>query len=309
MPDLDKFITALKSLVRDPSNYWPSETKNLGPHKPFLLLSILDGIDQGWITNNQITLSQNLKDTFFIYWDEIIGKERRTKVRIPFKHLGGEPFDSYWNLVDNKNATIDADIFDKLLEKSFRLKIRHLLMKEYFSPEASVIIAELSETNRDAWKYTHELDNLVNTPFKTYHEEKKKNRLVNDQARAAGFLIKIREIYDNTCAICKSRVVTPYGRTLVESAHIIPWSESYNDDPRNGISLCRNHHWLFDKYLIAIRVDYSVEISPFLLNNSEIGIEIDSIKDEIIHLPDKSDYHPAKEAILDHKSRFNTFYD
>lgn len=309
MSKLDKFITALKSLVVDKSNSWPRDTKGGGPHKPFLLLSILEGIEQGWIENNNILLSQKLKETFYIYWDAIIGKDKNTKVSTPFNHLGGKPFTPYWELIDNKHAKFDADIYKLLLDYAFREKVRHVLMRQYFSPEASVKLAELNKVNSDAWKYSIEIDQMVEKAFTAYQDEtsKRKTRLVNDQVRGTGFSLKIKEIYNNNCAICKSRVITPYGRTLVEGAHIIPWSESYNDDPRNGISLCRNHHWLFDKYLIALREDYSVEISPYLLNSNNT-IDINSIKDNRILLPENSDYYPAKEAILDHKNRFNTYY-
>jgi len=31
--------------------------------------------------------------------------------------------------------------------------------------------------------------------------------------------------------------------SLVEAAHIIPFGESQNDKPDNGLALCPNHHW------------------------------------------------------------------
>ena len=30
---------------------------------------------------------------------------------------------------------------------------------------------------------------------------------------------------------------------IVDAAHLIPWSESQNDHPTNGLALCKNHHW------------------------------------------------------------------
>ncbi|HRK30035.1 MAG TPA: HNH endonuclease signature motif containing protein [Tepidisphaeraceae bacterium] len=38
---------------------------------------------------------------------------------------------------------------------------------------------------------------------------------------------------------------------LVEATHLIPWAESRDDDSRHGISLCKNHHWAMDQYLIS----------------------------------------------------------
>ena len=41
------------------------------------------------------------------------------------------------------------------------------------------------------------------------------------------------------------------GHTAVDAAHIIPWSISHNDDPRNGLALCKLCHWSFDEGLLA----------------------------------------------------------
>jgi putative restriction endonuclease len=39
--------------------------------------------------------------------------------------------------------------------------------------------------------------------------------------------------------------------TLVQAAHIVPFSQSRNDKPDNGLALCPNHHWAMDRALIA----------------------------------------------------------
>ncbi|WP_346189974.1 HNH endonuclease [Rubritalea halochordaticola] len=43
-------------------------------------------------------------------------------------------------------------------------------------------------------------------------------------------------------APCGLRIRLPGGHTVVDAAHIIPFSESQDDHPRNGIALCKNHH-------------------------------------------------------------------
>jgi putative restriction endonuclease len=39
--------------------------------------------------------------------------------------------------------------------------------------------------------------------------------------------------------------------SLVEAAHIIPFEETQNDRPSNGLALCPNHHRAMDRGLIA----------------------------------------------------------
>jgi putative restriction endonuclease len=50
----------------------------------------------------------------------------------------------------------------------------------------------------------------------------------------------------------------------VEAAHLIPFSESHDDDPRNGIALAPTLHWALDRYLIAPGPDYKWHVSPVL---------------------------------------------
>jgi predicted restriction endonuclease len=59
------------------------------------------------------------------------------------------------------------------------------------------------------------------------------------------------EVYDYRCAACGIRVLLDHVESLVEAAHLIPFSESRNDKPTNGMALCPNHHWAMDRHLIA----------------------------------------------------------
>ena len=51
---------------------YPEITYHRAPHKPFLLLSIMDVIAQGRITENLIEPSYELVDTFNTYWSSIM---------------------------------------------------------------------------------------------------------------------------------------------------------------------------------------------------------------------------------------------
>lgn len=63
-----------------------------------------------------------------------------------------------------------------------------------------------------------------------------------EKARDQGFRKAVVKAYDHRCAFCGIRIRTPDGHTVVDGAHIIPWSVSKNDAPQNGLSLCKLCH-------------------------------------------------------------------
>lgn len=47
----------------------------------------------------------------------------------------------------------------------------------------------------------------------------------------------------------------------MDAAHIHQFADSRNNDPRNGLALCKNAHWLFDQGLWTIADDYTVIVA------------------------------------------------
>ena len=74
----------------------------------------------------------------------------------------------------------------------------------------------------------------------------------------------VTEAYDWRCAATGLRILLPTGESLVEAAHIRPFSETGDDDPRNGLALAPNIHWAFDKNLIALGEDLKWHVSEVL---------------------------------------------
>lgn len=304
----DQITSWLKNLNSDKNSVnWDQRTNGRAPHKPFLLFSILDGLEQGWIRTNRIKLTQELKDAFFIYWNAIMGEERKTKVSTPFTYLDSEPF---WRLENGKIAVLDASVFEKMKDKSKRDDFRRILLREYFPPETSDKIIEISQMNGDVWNYSKIIDSLAAQPFEAYKDKANKRTLTTKefQKRDRGFSLYIRRLYDYRCAICKTKLLTPEGASLTEGAHIIPWSESYNDDPRNGLSLCRNHHWMFDNKLITVKPSYQIKLSPVLSGNSNQVFLLDHIKDGEILLPENNTRKPSQEALQIHYETFLEYH-
>ena len=68
------------------------------PHKAIMLLSVIDLVEYGVITSNQIEFSERLEQQFQHNWLRYVGQSDvfQPRVGTPFWHLNNEPF---WRLV------------------------------------------------------------------------------------------------------------------------------------------------------------------------------------------------------------------
>jgi putative restriction endonuclease len=313
----------LTSLRSDTTHDWGEGTKGRAPHKPFLLLSILDGIESGWITNHQIELSSDLTDTFITYWNAIMGKERITTIALPYYHMQSEPF---WRLVYKegmkpfssspslgslqkrvKHAEINSDLFRHFANPQKRDRYRKLLLTTYFNQETGEVLKDLISLNRLSYEYSEELLDRVAEPFEKYVAEDAERYIEQSykrQVRDKGFRKAIRRIYKDRCVLCRTKVVTPNDNSLIDGAHIIPWEEKGTDDPRNGLALCKTHHWMFDSYLLTIQPDYQIKLSGWLKKE---GKEIEHTlawDGKEIFLPEEERFMPHEEALSERFKRF-----
>lgn len=71
--------------------------------------------------------------------------------------------------------------------------------------------------------------------------------------------------YNYKCAITQQSIVWQNLNNL-EAAHIQPKAQSGTFLPCNGIALCRDMHWAFDKGFITIDKDFCVEVHPEVRN-------------------------------------------
>jgi putative restriction endonuclease len=221
------------------------------PHKPVLLLAILDLLDRGILTRNEIPLNTGLIKTFKRYFEVVRQRDDQPTIENPFYHLSG---DGFWQLVARPgegplyepgnasrvptiqalrqiHARFDDDLWTTLLSDAHcRQQLREALVARYF-PEHRDQLAAIAGENHAA------------TEQDTLHDE--------PPGRDAAFRLAILEIYDYRCAACGIRVKISDDLSLVEAAHIIPFGVSRNDKPDNGLALCPNHHWAMDRFLIA----------------------------------------------------------
>jgi hypothetical protein len=100
-------------------------------------------------------------------------------------------------------------------------------------------------------------EELEQTPSLT-EEAKQQPKQVSLKPRDAKFRILVRRAYDSMCAICGSGLRSPEGEPEVQSAHIYPKKLNGKDHVRNGLCLCRIHHWALDVGWMSLSDDHTV---------------------------------------------------
>jgi putative restriction endonuclease len=83
----------------------------------------------------------------------------------------------------------------------------------------------------------------------------------------------------------------------VDAAHLVPFAETHDDDPRNGMALCKNHHWAMDRFLIAPGGDMVWHVSKLLDDRLEGQQDLLRLRGRSILLPTDDRYHPRKESL------------
>ena len=122
-----------------------------------------------------------------------------------------------------------------------------------------------------------------------------------EYGRSPAFRRKILAIYDHQCAACGLRIKLPAGNdvSFIDAAHLIPFAESQNDHPTNGLALCKNHHWAMDRYLIAPAPDHHWQVSRILDPRRSNGEkELIELSGKLLLLPQDEAFHPDAEGLM-----------
>lgn len=119
------------------------------------------------------------------------------------------------------------------------------------------------------------------------------------RARSAAFARRVKEQYDYTCAVCGARRFSPQGNPEVEAAHIYPKSEDGADDLRNGIALCRFHHWVLDSGWIGFTDEREILIRDG--SKHELPEEIEALRGERLRRPEDASKAPHPRFLTAHR--------
>lgn len=294
---------------------FPAATLHRAPHKPLLLLSVLDLAAQGNLPTNLILLSPELGDLFATYWKLVMPSDRMGNLSLPFFHLKSDVF---WHLVPQEGkvgileairqiagmaqlretvigAQLDEQLYSLICAEETRNMLRAAIIDKYFHPDVPPALMEQGNINLVAFQYSQTLLQNARKQNKPAisDEEGEQRPAVRDQ----GFRRAIMTAYDHRCVLCGIRLLTLEGQTAANAAHIVPWSLTHNDDPRNGLCLCRLCHWVFDVGLAGITTTYRVKLSKQIGLSGNMTGYLSTLDNRPIFEPIEAIFNPDPEAL------------
>jgi HNH endonuclease len=141
---------------------------------------------------------------------------------------------------------------------------------------------------------------LSETPQLT--EQSKQKEVVSlRRERNPEFPKIVKQAYDYSCAVCKKRIFDLQGNPEVEAAHIYPKALDGVDDIRNGLALCKSHHWAFDQGLFSISDEYQILVNQKIVNEENYFEEIGKYNRKIINLPENYSLRPHSIFLTEHR--------
>ena len=295
---------------------WSEVTAYQAPYKPILLLCVLDLFDSGEISSNLIEISDDLVEIFGKYLERVRAFIRPGSLALPFFHLQG---DGFWHLLPRHEsislgsqitsltrlreeivgARMDENLYDLIRSEENRDRLRSVLIEAYFSIETSRSLVEQSIINRGAFVYSEELLKRPEDP--TVRETLSLEEAYLPAVRDQGFRRAVVTAYSHRCALCGIRVLTLDGHTAVTAAHIVPWSETQDDRPANGMALCRMCHWTFDEGLLGVSQVYEVIASRQLNTLDNLPGYLTSLEGLGIVGPGRRPLWPDTESLRWHR--------
>ncbi len=276
-------------------------SKGPAPHKPLLLLLVLEMLENAEIGGSTLHLTPELAFRFSTYWSIVAHRRSQAPdVRLPFHHLHSDgvwhPFTKAGDQSPDRKVTsfveFNAEFAEFLRHSESRQQARRVLIAKYFEPaERTALYALLGmdvptddEVARDA-------------SYQSSQEHQAKGR-------EARFRLDIVVAYKYTCALTGYRVTTISGATIVDAAHIHQFANSRNNNPSNGLALCKNAHWLFDNGLWSLDDDYRVIVAGNEFDEASPNQKpLDEYQGKRILLPDDQSIWPDPRHVAWHRKR------
>lgn len=314
---LTRYINSFTTLRRAPTN-------GGAPHKPILLLAVLQLAAQGAIERGQVFITPELVALFRSNWQQLVHTQHDCLMAMPFFHLKSSGF---WNLIPKTGALdinklsqftksltrldsaveyaqLDVELFTLMMDAEANGMLQFALMEKYF-PNAVLDGEVLKRGQMEI--FTDISKQILNDDPVLYRT--KMNELLDKKAdeevflRGGVFKREVPKVYNYRCAISGMRISAMANISMIDACHIVPFAESHDDTISNGIALCPTLHRAFDRGLIAFSEDYSVLVSSaFHEQPGEYGIR--RFEGQQLLLPADGAYRPRQENLEWHRERF-----
>jgi putative restriction endonuclease len=306
---LNEYLKKLSQLRQAPTAYGPA------PHKPVLLLTLFDGIERGWITDNRVYLTPELVAAFRDHWSLLVTTHHSPEFTLPFFHLQSSRF---WRVVQHDGqpwrdftkslqrmqelvlyGTLDDALYALLRDPVTRNVLRAALLDKYFPATKAAY-----HQRKDTRGYLKAVENeLLGEPAATY--EAGAREADEEEAFVRGGLFKrlVPKVYNYTCCITGMRIISTYDVAMVDACHIVPIGRRGSDHVTNGLSLCPNLHRAFDRGLISVDDSYRVLVSNSFGELEGHPYSLRSLAGKPLALPFDQKFYPGKENLAWHRER------
>lgn len=288
---------------------------SIAPHKPILLLAVIELIEQSLLRHNQIPISAELIAAFLKLWQQLGSTAHNADIGMPFFHLRS---DGFWHFNPNPGfeallssrakvrtvsvlqqaveyAYLDGELFELLQQPTSRNLLTNTLLNTWFADQSQQL-QEVLCINAFA-QFQQE---LLATGGKVYEESVLKDE-TKTVVRDATFRKVIISVYEYRCAFCELQILNCLGQNIVDGAHIKPFAQFYDDRIDNGISLCKNHHWAFDKGWFGIDDDLTIIVKNDLREDAPNSKPMQQFNGARIRLPVGRQYYPRLSALRWHR--------
>ncbi len=314
MNSLNKYLNVFQRLRIDRAH-------GFAPHKPILLISLIQAFKNELITSDRIYITPELVALFKTNWSLLVRSNHDCKFSLPFFHLIS---DKFWKLIAKTgfenflkfpssmrsfaslNAAIDYAIIEEdLLELLTDKRSNDILLKfllDYYFPETK---NNFNLSNQKQYDLFNEIESKILENNSDVYSRELKSLLKDREEeeifiRSNIFKREIPKIYNYTCSISGMKVDAIFAISMVDACHIKPFSQSYDDTISNGIALCPNLHRAFDRGLISVDNHYRVIVSnTFNENNSDYSIK--KYSNQKIILPDNLKFYPSQNNLEWHR--------
>lgn len=290
--------------------------RGCAPHKPILLLSLIQCFQNGIYNSKHITLTPELVQAFRFNWKQLVTTKHSCQFTYPFFHLSSEGFwtlqpktgfeksikNSAWmtSSIRHIEAALEFVVIDDELSILLKDKLSceallSAILNKYFPNTKSLFLSSVDYIQ----KGFEQLSNPTDPGMQPTDNE--------DEIYIRGGIFKklIPQIYNNTCAISRSRSNSVISNlSMIDACHIVPFSESHDDSVSNGIALCPNLHRAFDRGLISISDEYTVLVSKGLIEDNSSPFNLSQFNGKPILLPYSEKLYPSLEKIAIHRLKF-----
>lgn len=313
---MDRVIKRLLKLKRAPSRKHRGEK---APHKPILLLAVIQLFEEGILAENRIHITPELVATFEKIWAALVPEPHwQPRLYLPFYHLSTEK-DPFWHIQSEGGlgdvltssyspkslhaldsvvafAYLNSSVFELFMNSATRRIVKQKLLDEFF-PNRTF---DQHKLINDRKAYLTDIEDEFLGKKKSAAESE-----IQYETRSSVFKVQVPRVYGYQCAISGLRVSAKTSVSMVDACHIQPWHIAHNDTIQNGICLTPTLHRAFDRGLISISSDYLVLIADSVFDEDRNSTyALSQFIRQPLKLPIDPRLAPSQELLEWHRNEF-----